>query len=82
MSESASDLDGARDRLRAQSPLGGKPDRLLSVDEAAEKLQLSAYTIRQFARQRKIPAIRLGRYWRFRDSSLDAWLCEHERAAR
>jgi excisionase family DNA binding protein len=57
-------------------------DRILSVDEAADKLQLSAYTIRQWAKDRKIPAIRLGRYWRFRESSLDAWIDEQERAAR
>lgn len=58
-------------------------DRLLSVDEAADLLQVSAYTIRQWARDRHIPAIRLGsRYWRFRRSSLDAWLAENERAAR
>jgi excisionase family DNA binding protein len=58
-------------------------DRLLSVEEAAELLQVSAYIVRQWARERKIPALRLGgRYWRFRRSSLDAWIAEQERAAR
>lgn len=58
-------------------------DRLLSVDEAADKLQVSVYMVRQWARERKIPAIRLGaRYWRFRRSSLDAWIADQERAAR
>lgn len=59
------------------------PDRLLSVEEAAEKLQVSAYTIRGWARDRKIPAIRMGeRYWRFRRSSLDAWIADQERTTR
>lgn len=58
-------------------------DRLLSADEAAELLQVSPYTVRQWARERKIPAIRLGdRYWRFRRSALDAWLAEQEVAVR
>lgn len=58
-------------------------DRLLSVDEAAEVLQVSAYVVRQWARERRIPAVRLGqRYWRFRRSSLDAWIADQERAAR
>lgn len=58
-------------------------DRLLTVDEAAKVLQVSTYLVRQWARERAIPAIRLGgRYWRFRRSSLDAWIAEQERSAR
>lgn len=59
-----------------------REDCLLSPDEAAAMLGLSAYTVRQFARERRIPALRLGRYWRFRRSSLQAWIVEQERAAR
>jgi excisionase family DNA binding protein len=57
-------------------------DPLLSVEQAAEFLGVSAYTVRQWARERRIPAIRLGRYWRFRQSSLDAWIEAQERAGR
>lgn len=57
------------------------PDRILTVEEAAKKLSVSAYTVRQWAREGKVPRIRLGRYWRFRESALDAWLLEQERAA-
>ena len=57
-------------------------DPLLSVEQAAEFLGVSAYTVRQWARERRIPAIRLGRYWRFRQSSLDAWIQAQERAGR
>jgi excisionase family DNA binding protein len=58
-------------------------DRLLPVGEAAELLGVSPYTVRQWARDRRIPAIRLGdRYWRFRRSSLAAWISEQERTAR
>ena len=61
----------------------GQEDRLMSVKEAAEVLQVSAYMVRQWARERKIPAIRMGeRYWRFRRSSLERWIEEQERAAR
>jgi excisionase family DNA binding protein len=57
-------------------------DQLLSPDEAGQLLGLSAYTVRQFARDRRIPAIRLGRFWRFRRSSLEHWIAEQERAPR
>ena len=64
-------------------PVGQDEDNLLSVDEAAELLRVSSYMIRQWARERKIPAIRMGgRYWRFRRSSLIAWIADQERAAR
>lgn len=58
-------------------------DRLLTADEAADVLHVSAYVVRQWAREHRIPAIRLGqRYWRFRRSSLDAWIAEQERPVR
>jgi excisionase family DNA binding protein len=72
--------EGAARPLPAVRP---DEDGLLSVDEAAELLRVSAYMIRQWARERKIPALRMGgRYWRFRRSSLNAWLADQERAAR
>lgn len=58
-------------------------DRLLSADEAAVILGVSVKLVRQWANERKIPAIRLGeRFWRFRESSLRDWLGEQERPAR
>jgi excisionase family DNA binding protein len=57
-------------------------DHLLTAEEAAEYLGVSAYTVREWARQRKVPAVQLGRYWRFRESSLADWLGTKERAAR
>lgn len=57
-------------------------DRLLSVEDAAGLLQISEYTIREWARDGKIPAMRMGRYWRFRKSSLDAWINDQERPVR
>ena len=59
------------------------PDRLLSVEEAADLLQISAYMVRQWAREAKIPAARIGgRYWRFRRSALLEWVEDQERPAR
>jgi excisionase family DNA binding protein len=73
----AKDAAGSMTAIAAHSH-----DPLLSVEEAAEFLGVSPYTVRQWARERRIPAIRLGRYWRFRQSSLDAWIQAQERASR
>lgn len=57
-------------------------DPLLDPEQAGELLGVSAYTVREMARKRELPAIRLGKFWRFRESSLRAWIDDRERAAR
>lgn len=45
----------------------------LNVEEVAELLGFSPYTIRQFAREGKIPGRKIGREWRFSREALDGW---------
>ena len=73
-------LDRARERSRDDHQTVADP--LLDANDAAAVLKISAYTVRQRARRREIPAIRLGKSWRFRRSSLDAWIAEQERLQR
>jgi excisionase family DNA binding protein len=47
---------------------------LLDDKQAGEMLGLHPKTLQRLARQGEIPAIRIGRYWRFRASSLNAWI--------
>ena len=73
-------LGRARGRFRDEHEAVADP--LLDANDAAAVLKISAYTVRQRARRREIPAIRLGKFWRFRRSSLDAWIAEQERTQR
>lgn len=57
-------------------------DRLIDADTAAEVLGVQPNTIRLWARERRLPALKLGKLWRFRQSSLLAWAAEQERAAK
>ena len=41
-------------------------DQLLTVEDVADYLQLKAETIRLMARKKKIPALKIGKVWRFR----------------
>jgi len=50
---------------------------LLNVKQVAEFLQLKESTIYSWAQDGKIPAIKIGRTWRFRRSDLDEWLESH-----
>ena len=47
----------------------------ISLEELSEYLGISAVTIRFWIRSGKdIPAVRIGRQWRFRISDIDEWI--------
>ena len=58
---------------------GGNMDQnaLLNVKQVAEYLQLKESTIYSWAQDGKIPAIKIGRTWRFRRTDLESWLERH-----
>jgi excisionase family DNA binding protein len=47
---------------------------LLDSDEAAALLKIHPKTLQRMARRGEIPAIQIGKLWRFRASELDAWM--------
>ncbi len=50
---------------------------LLSDLHAGELLGLHPKTVQRMARRGELPAIRIGRYWRFRASALNRWIEVH-----
>jgi PTS system nitrogen regulatory IIA component len=53
------------------------PDHdILTLEEVAQYLRLKPQTIYKWAQERRIPAVKLGKEWRFRKSILDRWLDE------
>jgi excisionase family DNA binding protein len=51
------------------------PDHeILTLEEVALYLRLKPQTIYKWAQERRIPAVKLGKEWRFRKSILDRWL--------
>jgi excisionase family DNA binding protein len=65
-------IDDVRDRKKAQSQRDFEP--LLDTEEAARLLRMHPRTLRTKARRGSIPAVQVGKRWRFRASSLDRWL--------
>jgi len=47
---------------------------LIDANEVAGLLGLHPKTVQQMARADQIPGIRVGKFWRFRKSSIDQWL--------
>ena len=49
---------------------------IMTTREMAEYLRLHQITICKFAAEGKIPAIRVGRVWRFDKEAVDKWISE------
>jgi excisionase family DNA binding protein len=66
-------IDYKREGVREDKRDGGF-EPLLDVAEAAKLLRIHPKTLRVKARRGVIPAIQIGRVWRFRASALNRWL--------
>jgi excisionase family DNA binding protein len=51
-------------------------DAIMTVDEVAKYLTLHPLTVRRLARDGEIPAVKIGRQWRFKRDLLDRWLAD------
>jgi excisionase family DNA binding protein len=74
-------MDSGKTTGKAELPLpqpslsrGQYFEPLLDEVQAAKLLGLHPKTLQRLARQSTVPAIRIGRYWRFRATSLNAWI--------
>ncbi len=64
------------------APVAAPADALLTVEEVAELLRVPPSWVYERTRRRgvdRIPGFRLGKYWRFRQADVLAWL-ERQRA--
>lgn len=66
-----SGMSGGSEREGADMSNTWEP--LRTPEEAAAYLRVHPKTAIRMARKRVIPAIRLGKHWRFRSSDLTAW---------
>ena len=57
-------------------PVGAqeRAGKLLTVAEVADLLRINKSTVYRMAKQGRLPATRVGRQWRFRESVLDGLL--------
>ena len=72
----------ARGPSRARSPCTStmNDDHYLTTDELLDYLHINLRTIYRLIKAGKIPAVRVGRQWRFRKRDIDAWLSGHRKA--
>ncbi len=53
-------------------------ESFLTTEEVLEYLQVNLRTVYRLIKAGKIPAVRIGRQWRFRKSDIDAWLANQQ----
>src|ERR1700692_4507003 len=54
-------------------------ETFLTTEEVLEYLQVNLRTVYRLIKAGKIPAVRVGRQWRFRKRDIDAWLDSQRR---
>ena len=52
-------------------------DEIMTLEEVAAYLKLKPQTIYTWAQEKRIPAAKLGKEWRFKRSVIDAWFNQH-----
>ena len=57
-----------------------RDESFLTTEEVLEYLQVNLRTVYRLIKAGKIPAVRVGRQWRFRKSDIDAWLASQQTA--
>ena len=50
---------------------------IMTLEEVAAYLKLKPQTIYTWAQEKRIPAAKLGKEWRFRKSIIDEWFIQH-----
>jgi len=50
------------------------PEKLLTIDDLADYFQVSKKTVYRLLQQKRLPAVRIARQWRFRAEDIDRWL--------
>lgn len=62
--------------MSQNDPKSFKENKLLNAKKAAAYLELNEKTLYRLIREENIPALKLGREWRFEKNLLDKWIVE------
>src|SRR5437762_14147589 len=65
-----------RRKRAARKPMAGPPPEVMDIKTLAQYLGMGRSKIYNLIRQKKIPASRIGRQYRFSKSIIDQWLTE------
>ena len=67
---------------RGPSPIAGGLEALLTSDEASQVLKIRPKVLERMAKRGEVPALKVGKFWRYRAAALDAWINSRLRSGR
>jgi len=53
-------------------------DKILTAEEVCKYLRIPRSSLYKLAKDKEVPAFKVGRHWRFKKAKLDAWLERQE----
>jgi excisionase family DNA binding protein len=56
--------------------MGDAMEQLMTIDEVADYMQVSRFTVYRLVKSRQIPGTKIGRQWRFHKEEINRWLKE------
>ena len=57
-------------------------DQLMTIEEVARYMRVSRFTVYRLAKERFIPATKIGRQWRFQREEIDRWVKDQSQQGR
>lgn len=54
-------------------------DQLMTIEEVAQYMRVSRFTIYRLAKEHSIPATKIGRQWRFQREEINQWVKDQNR---
>jgi excisionase family DNA binding protein len=55
---------------------------VMTIKQVADYLQLNVTTVYKLAQTKRIPAVKIGRVWRFHKDRIDKWLADDNQLPR
>lgn len=55
-------------------PWMGTMDQLMTIEEVAQYMRISRFTVYRLAKSQFLPATKIGRQWRFQREEIDRWV--------
>jgi excisionase family DNA binding protein len=77
LEEEASDTQGRQLALPSSLAVGSSPaaiEGLLTSKEASQILKIHPKVLERMAKRGEVPALKVGKFWRYRATTLDAWI--------
>jgi excisionase family DNA binding protein len=53
------------------------PEKLLTVEEVADYLNVDKFTVYRLLAEKELPAFKVGNQWRFKRKQIENWLVKH-----